>query len=471
MGLLNFRKKSKKSNAIKENSNGPSDIDSVNSPMVQSLLTDTSDISKNLLEEIFSDLPATSTKSFSGKILISFLYISFIIDISFIGSETSTKDIRHSLNLKSNPSSNINTLSPFSHAPPPTTVPPMIRGRLSTCISDTTSMDSFTSSEDDGPVSPADGTGWSESVLNPAELKQEDTTPLIELISRSYAASHSSIKKSSINTGTPSIQRSPGFAIDRMKERHRQEYHKSKQAPPPTPSVNHHAFIARNMASVLQQDSHRNPMSNHAQMTTAPKHGTHNHRSVPTNGRSYPIVINREIQNPKQDGPSQAMTNPKNNQVGYTDTVPRFSGKSLFTIKKRLPKPQAVIASNSNDYSEPNLSLFLLDNKKKEGTRRIVDETHQHFKNKFIYRYSYPCQQHRQKPEPRCSCQRRRRREKKPMTAWKPLLKITPFQNQTGFSITQDAQQPPKIERPRLKAQNQRHHPDSKPFVTGLKLN
>ncbi|KAI7895226.1 uncharacterized protein EV154DRAFT_496320 [Mucor mucedo] len=359
----------------------------------------------------------------------------------------------------------------------------MIRGRLSTCISDNTSIESFSSSEDDGPVSPAEGTGggWSESALNPAEFKQEDTTPLIELISRSYAASHSSIKKSSIHTGAPSIQRSPGFAIDRMKERHRQEYHKSKQAPSPPPSVNHHAFIARNMSSVLHQDSHRNPMSNHTQTATAPKHGTANHRPVPASGqyRSYPVVMNREMQSAakqQQDGPGQVtMTNPKNNQAGYTNTdAPRFSGKSLFTIKKRLPKPQAVIASEKQGqhHSEPNLSLLLLDKKEGATRRIIVDETHQHFNNKFIYRYSYPCQQHRQKPEPRCSCQRRRpqRREKKAISAWKPLLKITPFQNQTGFSITQDAQQPPKIERPRLKAQNQRHHPDSKPFVTALKL-
>lgn len=82
MGLLNFRKKSKKNNAVKEDV--ASDIDSVASPMVQSLLTDTSDISKNLLEEIFSDLPTTSTKSFSGKLLLFKLFYITTVNICFL---------------------------------------------------------------------------------------------------------------------------------------------------------------------------------------------------------------------------------------------------------------------------------------------------------------------------------------------------------------------------------------------------
>lgn len=68
MGLLSFRKKSKK-NAVKESVS--SDMESVtSSPIVQSLLTDISDISSNnLLHGIFNDLPITRTTSFSsGKL-------------------------------------------------------------------------------------------------------------------------------------------------------------------------------------------------------------------------------------------------------------------------------------------------------------------------------------------------------------------------------------------------------------------
>lgn len=105
--------------------------------------------------------------------------------------------------------------------------------------SDSLSIDSLLTSEDPPPPHPI---SWSDSRFSPGFIakKQEDTTPLMELISRSYAAGNTpstgvknrgAIKGGAVTsnneTDPPAIPRSFGFAIDRMKERHRQEYRRS----------------------------------------------------------------------------------------------------------------------------------------------------------------------------------------------------------------------------------------------------
>lgn len=74
MGLLNFRKKNKKSDIVKDNLSNQSCENGIDSEVclsaVKSFITGTSDIpSKNLLDEIFNELPlpTTSLNSFSGK--------------------------------------------------------------------------------------------------------------------------------------------------------------------------------------------------------------------------------------------------------------------------------------------------------------------------------------------------------------------------------------------------------------------
>lgn len=264
-----------------------------------------------------------------------------------------------------------------------------------------------------------------------------------------------------------------------MKERHRQEYHKSKQISL-LPPVNHQGFVVKNMASVVNQD---NRTFRNATILSPSSFSAN-----PLN-RPYPVMSGTpEPQTVKyfnNEGPTKHVTPShiksdnitplmKNNhhQVCYTQPTAvvhtsHFSGKGAI-IKQPTKIKQVDSAekkrdtttrsSNRRQYqSVPNL-LHLLDNH--DEAKRIVDENHQHFNNKFIYRYSYPhqCQHHRRKPEPRCSCQQRRRGEKK---QWKPLLKITPFEDQTGFSITEaQQQQATKVDKLRLKTQNQRHHPD-----------
>ena len=72
---------------------------------------------------------------------------------------------------------------------------------------------------------------YKESTVNAGLV--EDAVPLIELISRSYTNDMNKLTPKQNNKGDyPSIHRSPGFAIARMKERHRQDYRRSLQWTP-----------------------------------------------------------------------------------------------------------------------------------------------------------------------------------------------------------------------------------------------
>ncbi|GAA5799458.1 hypothetical protein HPULCUR_004873 [Helicostylum pulchrum] len=217
--------------------------------------------SSNLLDEILNELPSPKRSLNSSS-----------------GSETSsTRNIRHSLNLNSsrsnnNPAKNCNTkekacaastqimsfprISPSIH---PNLMPKnshnATRIKVDTIStefsnssdeseSDSLSVNSLLTSEDPPPSHPI---SWSDSRFSPGFIakKQEDTTPLMELISRSYAVGNTQStgvrSRGAINGDAvipnneidpPVIPRSFGFAIDRMKERHRQEYRRSTSYTP-----------------------------------------------------------------------------------------------------------------------------------------------------------------------------------------------------------------------------------------------
>lgn len=255
-------------------------------------------------------------------------------------------------------------ISPFSHATPPTTTPPIITGRVidmstynfnsSSDESDASSIDSFSSTEEDfGPLEPV---SWSDPRLNHVATiyKQEDTTPLIELISRSYAASNrtsNSIKNRniSLNTanntgGPPVIQRSPGFAIDRMKERHRQEYRRSMQS---TPIVvdNQSSFVRRNNSPVTNYDNRTFISPNQQQ------------HIMPTNKQQHSLMpINQQVVVPKiNNGISLNYLGLKKSSSTHTNNQyrPYTSSAMMGAIQEgptAYPKPAVANISTQSHY-------------------------------------------------------------------------------------------------------------------------
>lgn len=108
--------------------------------------------------------------------------------------------------------------------------------------SDSLSDDSVLTTDDFSSGGPP--ISWSDSRFSPgfiAKKQQKDTTPLIELMNRSYPNNATNLNNKhhreaintkivaavDTNTDLHNIQKSSGFAIDRMKERHRQEYRRS----------------------------------------------------------------------------------------------------------------------------------------------------------------------------------------------------------------------------------------------------
>ncbi|KAG2230337.1 hypothetical protein INT48_008829 [Thamnidium elegans] len=302
MGLLNFRKKNKKSDILKDSlpkltckNNSSASTNSemfpesyspvVNSFMPVSSISDVT--SSSLLDEILNELPSPKKRLNSSS-----------------GSETSpTRNIRYSLNLNSNRSNN-NPAKNFDRKEKASVASTqiMLFPRIVPCINshrmsndpynatrikaDTVSMD-FSNSSDESESdslsidslliseepSPSHPISWSDSRFSPGFIakKREDTIPLMELISRSYDAgntlptgvkSREAIKGGAVISSNeidpPIISRSSGFAIDRMKERHRQEYRRSISY---TPSEAESSLISTQRNNLLAINNSHNSIS------------------------------------------------------------------------------------------------------------------------------------------------------------------------------------------------------------------
>ncbi|CAO3635504.1 unnamed protein product [Mucor fragilis] len=239
MGFLNFRKKSKANKAL----NPPS----LPSPLVLNATANTATATTDAESDYHS--PIADSFMMVGSSIVDMAQSSLSEDIFkelvplSIKSESSAKSkdtIRHSLSLKSNNNSVKSSISPLRIN---TEIPVLnysaIQSPLNeSIISSTTrsskqsdssvsSLTSLSSTEEFVPLHPISRSDPRHYAIR----KLGEHAPLIDLVNRSPPHEHGVTPTVPLAITAATV---PGLAMERMKERHRQEYRRSMQWSPPT---------------------------------------------------------------------------------------------------------------------------------------------------------------------------------------------------------------------------------------------